>query len=75
MSDPKTSYSARPDGKMTLHDFFKLVPHAWREQLEDDINAILEAGYGDLTLHFVRGKLDSWQAPPTRKVSNRQNEK
>lgn len=69
------SYSARPDGKLTLHEFFALVPHNQRQQLEDDINTILESGFGDLTFHIFNGKLDYWQTSPTRKISKKTMDK
>lgn len=64
-----TSYSARPDGKMTLYDVIKMIPDGERTHIEDAINNLVEdEGYGEIVLVVVKGKLVAWKLQESRKL-------
>jgi hypothetical protein len=69
LSKQLSSYSARPDGKLSLHDIIKLIPASQRQQLEDDFNLLFDEGYGELTLTVVKGEIDTWETTISRKVN------
>ncbi|MDI9565902.1 MAG: hypothetical protein QM230_03615 [Chloroflexota bacterium] len=61
-------HTARPDGKITLTEFIHMIPDWQQRLIEADINALIEAGYGDLSFRIVDGKLTTWQVTISRKV-------
>ena len=61
-------HTARPDGKITLTEFIRMIPDWQRVQIEADINTLFEAGYGDLSFQVADGKLITWRATVSRKV-------
>ena len=65
---PLQRHTARPDGKITLTEFIRMIPDWQRAQIEADINTLFEAGFGDLSFQVVDGKLVTWKATVSRKV-------
>ena len=64
-----TSYSARPDGKMTLYDVINMIPEGERIHIEDAINNLVEGeGFGEIVLVVVKGKLVAWKLQESRKI-------
>ena len=51
-----------------MDDLIRLIPAAQRQELEQDINALFEQGYGSLALIVKDGKLDTWEIRLSRKV-------
>lgn len=45
-----------------------MIPDWQQRLIEADINALIEAGYGDLSFRIVDGKLTTWQVTISRKV-------
>ena len=65
-----TSYSARPDGKMTLYDVIKMIPDGELVHIENAINNLIEdEGYGEIVLVVVKGKLVAWKLQESRKIN------
>lgn len=64
-----TSYSARPDGKMTLYDVIRQIPTADLQKIEDAINDLTDNdGYGEVCIVVVRGKVTGWKLIESRKL-------
>lgn len=68
MSLPK-SYSARPDGKLTIYDVIKQMPTSELERIEDAINDLSEnSGYGEVCIVVVKGRVTGWKLIESRKL-------
>ena len=50
-------YSARPDGRMTIEAFVTMIPTDIRSTIEDDLNALMDEGWGELTLLVINKKI------------------
>lgn len=69
------SYSARPDGVLTLEQLIRKIPAYYRSQIEDDFNELIDAGWGEVTFTIVRGEISGHLVTFSRKykLSDREN--
>jgi hypothetical protein len=51
------TFSVRPDGVLTLEQLIRTIPEDYRKQVEDDLNRVFEAGWGEFTFTIVRGEI------------------
>ncbi len=64
-----TSYSARPDGKMTIYDVIRQMPTSELKRIEDAINDLSDnEGYGEVCLVVVKGKVTGWKLIESRRL-------
>ena len=64
-----TSYSARPDGKLTIYDVIKMIPTTDLVRIEDAINDLKDNdGYGEVCIMVVKGKVTGWKLIESRKL-------
>ena len=57
-----TSYSARPDGKLTIYDVIRQIPTPDMLRIEDAINDLTDNdGYGEVCIVVVKGKVIGWK--------------
>ena len=64
-----TSYSARPDGKMTIYDVIKQMPTSELQRIENAINDLTDNdGYGEVCIVLVKGKVVGWKMIESRKL-------
>jgi len=64
-----TSYSARPDGKLTIYDVIRQMPTSELQRIEDAINNLTNNdGYGEVCIVVVKGKVTGWKFIESRKL-------
>ena len=64
-----TSYSARPDGKMTIYDVIRQMPTSELQRIENAINDLADHdGYGEVCIVVVKGRVTGWKLIESRKL-------
>jgi len=67
------SYSVRPDGKITLEKFISMIPSDQKFLLEEELNHLIENGWGELSFKIVNHALSGYRMTLDRNFKNWKN--